>query len=297
MKMNARTLLPGLALGLLVAFSAGCSDEGSGTNDPGQAAPAKKGDCPDCDEAGPGAFVQAGIASRFYAPGDTWQVAWQFHQRADMSKAPTLNVDEDELALGPGPEAARSVSEVFLFDYAVTGVSRRVFPIEGGAGVQREVATVEIVPGAPSGTAHPEVFSAQEIGRFEHKFVFEMNDLLEPVAETLFNRQYPNGLRIEVDSVSRLQTGSSLFPHTVPRVLVQPGYEPGAAIEMSPEVEAAADAFAPGWRDRTYRKYTFEDLGEAEGRRDVVYWADGELWPFYVRSLEGQGVLIASSGL
>jgi len=117
--------------------------------------------------------------------------------------------------------------------------------------------------------------------------------LLEPVAETLYNRQYPHGKRIEVDTKSRLQTGSSLFPHTVPRALVQPGYQPGAAVEMAPQVEAAADAFVPGWRDRVYRKYTFDDVGELAGRGDVVYWVEGELWPFYVRTDQGEGVLVA----
>lgn len=281
----------------VLALAAGCAagEEAAGPawGGSGGGGPAGKADCPDCDAGGPGALVQAGLADRFYGVGEQWQVAWQFTQRGDHEKQPVLHVDPLDLPLEDSAIAGRSQSEVFLFDYAVTAVETRPFEIPGGR-VQREVATVEITPGDPQGTAHPEVFSQQRLGRFEPKFRFEMNDLLEPVAETLFTRSHPNGLRIEVDRVSRLQTGSSLFPHTVPRVLVTPkkAFGDDLAEGMTPEVAAAADAFAPGWRTRAFNLYTFEGVGEAEGQADVVAWAQGDMWPFYVRTDQGQGVLV-----
>lgn len=256
-----------------------------------------KADCPDCDDAGPAALIQAGLAGRFYTTGETWQVAWQFTQRGDHEMQPVLHVDPMDLPAEDSAIAARTMSDVFLFDYAVQAVDERIFTSKEGKRVKRQVATIDITPGDPAATAHAEVFSAQRIGRFEPRFRFEMNDLLDPVAETLYTRQHPNGLRVEVDQVSRLQTGSSLFPHTVPRVLTtaNKAFGDDFAAAMSPDVAAAADAFAPGWRARVYNRYSFDGQGEAAGQGDVVYWAKGDMWPFYVKTEQGEGVLIGAT--
>jgi hypothetical protein len=286
------------ALAGALAVSA-CASESAPAMDPtDQEKPAAgKADCPDCDDTGPGALVQAGLYDGFYEAGHTWRVAWQFTQRTDMEMKPVLHVDPLDLPAESSALASRSVSDVFLFDYAVLGTAERIFTAKDGTRVKRQVATIRIAPGDPAATAHQEVFSAQEIGRFEPKFVFELNDLLEPVAETIFSRTYPNGRRIEVDSVSRLATGSSLFPHAVPRVLTGAVtvFGDDFADRVSPEVAAAADAFAPGWRSRTYNAYTFEGKGEIEGQGDVVAWAKGDLWPFYVKTDQGEGVLVEGS--
>jgi len=304
------------AMLIIVGCGGTASDDTASGND-GKVA---KGDCPDCSETGPGAMIQAGISDRFYAVGDNWMVAYQYKLNSTMNKNTVLNVPEMDLALDDSVQAARDTSEVFLYQYAVTDLTKGIFETSTGEKVQREVANIEVIPSNPvnamsnPGDANEQsLWSAQAIGRFEHKLHFELNDLLDPVSETIFNRQYPNGRRIELDTKSRLNTGSSMIPHTVPRALVTPSYMNGTEIELSPQMEAIADKYVPNWRNRVYHRYTFtqastvvstdtdgtlsvkmdvELIGEPEGYRDIVYWAPGELWPFYVRTDQGEGILI-----
>lgn len=252
---------------------------------------AGKGDCPTCDAAGPAAMVQAGIADRFYARGDRWQVAYQFRERHDMAMEMVLKVPEADLPMGSDVQSNRDTGPLFLFDYEAFALSRQVFPVPGGSEVQREVVSIRVVPGNPEITPFSDLFSSESVTQMETRLEFEMNDLLEPVSETIYTRSHPNGKRIRLAQKSRLQTGSSIFPHTIPRALVQPGYTPGVAIELSPELEAAANAFVPDWRERVYLTYRFNNLGESVGQKDLVYWAEGDLWPFYVQTEDGAGIL------
>ena len=72
-----------------------------------------KGDCPTCDEAGPGAMEQAGISERFYVKGDAWIIAYQRTSRHDMAMEPVLNVEESELPLGAGVQSNRDKTPLF----------------------------------------------------------------------------------------------------------------------------------------------------------------------------------------
>ncbi len=264
-------------------FLAACSaSDGEKTQDPGKQV--GKGDCPDCDPHGGSAFEQADMGLRFYVTGDTWQVAWQFKVRHDMARealrADQLPDDPGEL---PAVQEERqvSLSPVYLFDYAVGLVDQQVID-----NVLREVAVIRVSQ-APA--ARTDLFSQERLDRHEFALEFALDDLLRPTRETFYNREYPNGKSIEVDSessLSGLDSGSSLFPHNVPRVLTQ-GTE-AAAPAMTAELEATADSMVPGWRQAKYRQFLF-----ANG--DVVYWASGALWPFYVDSQSGYGLLVGQT--
>ena len=54
---------------------------------------------------------------------------------------------------------------------------------------------------------------------------------------------------------------------------------------MTPDLQAVADAMVPGWENQSYMKYEF-----ANG--DLVFWKSGALWPFYVDSRQGYGLLV-----
>ena len=282
-------------LGLMIVLglvASGCGDTQQASEGKETTAVAGKGDCPTCDEAGPGAMIQAGISDKFFAQGDQWQVAYQFNQRHDMAMDTVLKVPEEELPAGYGVQSGRDRSPLFLFQYGVNSVHRQIFELEEGGSVEREVATIEVTPGDVQKSPFSELFVQESFTQMEQKLEFELNDLLDPVSETMFTREYPNGKRIPLSTKSRLKTGSSIFPHTVPRALLNPGYTPGQSIELSPELTSAADAFDPKWRERVYLTYRFDDVGEAEGRGDLVYWAQGFQWPFYVKTDQGAGVLL-----
>jgi hypothetical protein len=264
-------------------FLAACSaSDGERTQDPGKVV--GKGDCPDCDPHGGSAFEQANMGLRFYVTGDAWKVAWQFKVRTDMARE-TLHADQlpDDPGELPSIQEERqvSLSPVYMFDYAVGQVDEQVID-----SVQREVALIRVTQ-AP--VARADLFSQERLDQHEFALEFALDDLLRPTRETYFNREYPNGKSVEVDSessLSGLDSGSSLFPHNVPRVLTQ-GIEVDAPA-MTADLEAAADAMVPGWRQAKYREFKF-----ANG--DLVYWAAGALWPFYVDCQSGYGLLVGQT--
>lgn len=252
----------------VACLTAACaSSQGLGTPPPtgGEPKITGKGDCPDCDPGGGSAFEQTGMAERFYRTGDSFLVAFRFDHRSDMARtAPELTPDRT------------AASEVYLFRYRVLGVTRNVFDR-----VMREVAEIEVTQAAP--VDHADLFAPDRVDEHEPRLVFTLNDLLEPIEETLFNSEYPDGYTVEVNQKSSLNTGSSVYPHTIPRLLVQGS---GSA---TPEVPAdLADilaVFDPGWAGRTFERYDFDN-------GDVVFWARGDLWPFFIRTGQGVGVLI-----
>ena len=271
----------GILLMVTAALFFGCSSGGGGeeVDDPGKKV--GKGDCPDCDPAGPSAFEQANLGLRFYLAGDAWQVAYQFKVRNDMARE---NLKAQQLPADPAEweavlqDTRVSVSDPYLFDYEVLETNRAVID-----NVQRDVAVINVSQGTPDDAG---LFSFDRLDTHEYALRFELDDLLRPVRETFFNREYPHGKTIEVDkesSLSALESGSNLFPHTVPRVLV--AAPAGEVPVMTAELEAIADAKVPGWRNDSYMKYGFPN-------GDVVYWATGKPWPFYVDSQQGYGLLI-----
>lgn len=260
-----------LALPLALLALGGCSTAHKAPAGPGDPSISPvKSDCPDCDPAGPNAFVQAGVGAGFYAVGDHWQVAWRY------TSSPMVEMRDDVFL---GTDVAQS--EAFLFDYEVTAVDRDVFD-----NVLRDTVTVQVTQATPAG-AHADLFSPERIDKFEHKVVFTMNDLLEPVRETVFTRDYPHGKTVELDTKSSLKTGASLYPRTIPRLLVANQVD-APAPTLPADLKDIADAVVPGWDAATYLKVTLDN-------GDVVYWGkdDGRLWPFFTATADGAGLLVS----
>lgn len=276
-----RTIAAMLIFALATLWACSSDDGGLKEEDPGKTV--AKGDCPDCDPAGPSAFEQANMGLRFYMPGDAWQVAYQFKIRNDMARealrADQFPDDPTDFAMIQEDRQV-TLSEVFLFDYEVLTLDKRNID-----NVLRDVARIRVEQGLSNSTQ----FSQDRLDTHEFALEFELDDLLRPLSETFFNREYPHGKRVEVDhvsSLSGLESGPGLYPHVVPRVLTA-----GAVAEapaMTSELEAVANDLAPGWQDMSYRKYEF-----ANG--DLVYWAEGHLWPFYVDCKQGYGLLVGQT--
>ncbi|MBM4387412.1 MAG: hypothetical protein FJ088_06700, partial [Deltaproteobacteria bacterium] len=149
--------------------------------------------------------------------------------------------------------------------------------------VMREVVEIEITQANPSGE-NADLFSPVRLDQHEYKLAFTMNDLLDPLTETFFNTEYPNGNTVEVTQKSNLNTGSSLYPHTVPRALVN-GTKNALPPLLPPDLEDIASYFVPGYKEGEYFKFAFDN-------GDSVYWAKGSLWPFYVATAQGEGILV-----
>lgn len=249
---------------LIVAFALGaCGDSGSKTAEPTPVA--GKSDCPDCDPAGPNAFVQTGVGQGFYTAGQSWQVAVRYNQ--------TPLAEKTEVFLGEDV----ATTDVFLFEYTVSGVSKAVFD-----NVRRDVVAIDIKQATPSS----DLYSSDRLDEFEHGVSFEMNDLLEPIRETTFSNDYPNGKTIELDATESLHTGASLYPRTIPRLLVNGGVA-SPAPELPSDLRDVADLSVPGWESKSYLKYTFPN-------GDVVYWAKDAnwLWPFYTQNASAATLLV-----
>jgi hypothetical protein len=282
MRLTMLTLL----LALTVAF-VGCGSDDGGTKEEGPGLTVAKGDCPDCDPAGPGAFEQADMGLRFYMGGDRWQMAYQFKLRDDMARETLRNADlpDDPTDFAMVQEERQvHVSDPFLFEYSVLKVDKRVID-----NVQRDVCRIRV---EQSETATAQ-FSQDRLDSHEYALEFEMDDLLRPVREIFYNRQYPHGKMVEVDkesSLSALDSGSNLYPHMVPRVLTTGDTVKGTDIAplMTPEMEAIANELAAGWLNDDYTRYEF-----ANG--DVAFWAKGKLWPFYMNSQQGYGLLVGQT--
>lgn len=263
---NYRTIvIAGLALGLLA-----CGETLSEPSAPTEPLSAAKADCPDCDPAGPNAFVQAGVGTGFYRAGQAWQVAYRYNHRPMAEMRGDVFLGEDEVN-----------SEVYLFDYVVEDLGKTVT-----GNTLRETATIRVAQADLSGD-HADLFAPGRVDTHEYGVTFTMNDLLEPMSETVRSRRYPNGRRVELDGVSSLKTGASVFPRTVPRLLVS-GSVAAPAPPLPEDLRDIADLMTPGWDEALYKKLVFSN-------GDVVYWAaDGETyWPFYTRSRDGEGILVA----
>ncbi len=271
----------GLLLLLILAVAACGKSEGTTEETtPEEKTPVAGGklDCPDCDPEGANAFKQAGFTTRFYKTGDSWFVAWRYFQKNDM------NMREVEQFKGVEQVDDRvEITPMYLFRYDVLEVRT-----DQVGGVNREVATIQITQAADPdfdsfGQAKQDI-GQDRLDQHEHMLVFEMDDLLRPISETLYSNLYPNGQVTFNDLKSSLKTGSNLFPKTIPRVYATKGAE--APIALPAELDSVAQQVDQHYTKQTYKHYSFDDTG------DQVYWRDGDVWPFYVRTSEGEGVLV-----
>lgn len=263
--MRTITYLTLLATCLVAACGEGETAESGPA--PAQAA---KSDCPDCDPAGPNAFAQTQLGDGFYREGQSWQVAYRYNV------PPTAEMRDDVFL---GEDVASS--EAYLFEYRVTGLGTTI-----RENTQRQTVTIRISQ-ADSQGSHGDLFAPGRVDTYESAVEFTMNDLLEPMHEKVFSRRYPNGMHSELDPKASLRTGASVFPKTIPRLLVH-GAVAAPAPELPEDLRDIADALRTGWDKALYKKLVF-------GNGDVVYWTvDGdEYWPFYTRTRAGEGLLVA----
>lgn len=264
--MRIRPFFVGSTVAAALALSAaGCGESGDKPIDP--TVKSAKNDCPDCDPAGPNAFVQSGIGDGFYHVGDTWMVAVSYRQSPLAEKS--------DVFLGQDVRT----SDVYAFQYEVTALDKQVR--QDVLRETAEVAITEVQPGGEQG----DFFAQERVDQLEKKVVFELNDLLEPTRETVYSEDYPHGKTVELDSTESLQTGASLFPRTIPRLLVNGA--PSPAPVVADDLKDVVDSMLPEWQTWEFAKYAFDN-------GDTVYWAKGQgfLWPFYAETAQGATVLV-----
>lgn len=259
-----------LVLALAFPMLTTACDKGDEPELPTDGLSSVKSDCPDCDPAGPNAFIQAGVATGFYHPGLRWRVAFRYDHTPLAEKRGTVFLGEDEAS-----------SEAFLFDYTVLATDKAIVN-----NVLRETATIEVSQATDLGP-FGDLFSPERMDSYEYRVEFTMNDLLEPMTEKVYTRRYPNGKRVRLDSKSSLRTGASVFPRTIPRLMVSSSFD-APAPTLPSDLRDAVDLMDPSWSSTAYKKVIFEN-------GDVVYWAQGreQYWPFYVKTRQGEGVLVS----
>tara|TARA_B100000029_G_scaffold513469_1_gene613184 strand:+ start:1284 stop:2120 length:837 start_codon:yes stop_codon:yes gene_type:complete len=267
MKILNLKALGAAVLGLSMLFALpGCVDEGGTSSLSGG-----KADCPDCDPSGPSAFIQAGLSSRFYATGDTFYVGWRYFDRNDMDKS--LRLADERVTM----------SDFYLFKYEVVSVDERIIDR-----TRRQVATIRISQAFPSQTAGfasvSSLFANHALTRHQYRLTFEMDDLLRPISETLYSKQFPNGRTVQTDIDSSLNGNSDIFPRTIPRIYRSEGSD--TMLQLPDELHQLTKTFFPSYEEQTVRQFKFKDNG------DLVYWRDGDLWPFFTRTRQGEGVLL-----
>ncbi|MFT7622922.1 MAG: hypothetical protein ACI9WU_002097 [Myxococcota bacterium] len=267
------------SLALSLAF-VGCAKDDGEVIDPasligGDERPAGKADCPNCDETGPNAFIQAGLETRFYKGGDKWHVAFQFRNRGMMGKEDVLFAD------------AETQSGIFLFEYEALRVRNDVFRTSDGGDQRREVVEIAVTQVDPAkvGLDGAGYFESERLDRQQHKVHFTMNDLTDALEVTYFDRQYPNGHTVQAPRNSALSLTDSIFPVNVPRLLRGSASVIGSEVHLPQDLEVIANSLDATWRDRSYKRFAFEN-------GDIVYWAKGYLWPFYIENAQGRGLLI-----
>ena len=266
MRMHIKIIFTAL---LASALLTGCNTAEETVDEPNR--PAGKADCPNCDPSGSTAFVQAGLETRWYRPGDKWHVAFQFQNRNDVNK-------EDILLATQRDEWTKS--GVFLFQYEALTASEDEFNNQIRDIISIGVRQVDPAEVNLDGAGY---FESERLDTHTHRVSFRMNDLTDALDITEYSRRYPNGRTTLAPSNAALSLNSNIFPVNVPRLLV--GGADVTAPELPQDLRIIADSMDAGWAERTYKKYDFRN-------GDVVYWAKGYLWPFFIENAQGRGLLI-----
>lgn len=282
-----------LVLALAVA---GCSSEGGEGSAPGDGTkgdetPAAvggkdvfdsagyKADCLDCDLDGPNAFVQLGIGDRFWKVGDAWQVAWLL--RADK------RVQMSELKFQE-PIKADLGFTVLDFEVIELGTTHT-----GGREVQ--TATIRITQGEARGNLS-QILDGNElrVDKLTRRIDLVLDEFLRPVAVTEYSGPrgaFPNGRTIQADPRAVLRSLDSSFPYVVPNAYLNA--EKVSLPELPEKLAAVAAVARPGYETGSY--FLFDMKGRGLESAERVYWAPGDLWPFYVELPHAIGVLVAQN--
>lgn len=282
--------LAAIALGGCSSDDAGTSEPAGKSTTPAAATGAKdvfggsgyKADCLDCAEDGPNAFVQLGLGDRFWKVGDAWQVAYQLKTDIRVQRAP-LPFQEK---LGEPSDAKQDVG-LALLDFAVVAIGSR-----STGGVERATATIRITQGEGRG-AIGQIVGEDEIRVDEttRSIDLEIDDLLRPVSVTEYSGprgRYPNGKTVQLDPRESLRNIGSAFPYVVPNAYL--GAEKTALPPLPEVLSEMASATRQGAADRQYFHFDLANFGADSAEQ--VYWAAGDLWPFYVDTPTASGVLV-----
>ncbi len=233
-------------------------------------APGGKGDCVDCDPTGPSAFEQLGLGTGFWTPGQSWQVVYLLKTDDQVQMQP----------MGFGQEI-RPNSGMVVLDFEVT----ELFTIEDGD-VQRPAATIRISQTVADGSLRQFVEAVEiQADDSTNEIALTMDDLFRPIGVTEFTEQNPNGRYFEQDGDSVVRNTSNGFPYVVPNVHLDPATSVVPA--LPPELHVIAEDVRAG--------YDTEVLSVFELGDETVYWAEGDLWPFYVETPFAVGILTSQS--
>lgn len=316
--------------GLFLAFGSACTSEEPQTEEelvgskedaiPDTGGPA---DCFNCDPANlKSAMEQVGLGRRFLKAGDAWVVAFKFRESKLLRKElQELPIDDEHALLSPGRRAfdPGDKDSVYLFDYYVTGVSKRILGT-----YRRSVAKIrmQVQYDRPSGAedSFDDVLSTYRglvatvpPSAHEFKLELELSDLLSGLGKTYYTSEYPNGRRVDAAGDAALRSVTDAFPTAIPNVDKKqtairklPAVGNGAG-QLAPELKALADKAATAglisatWQTRDYRYFVMDlDTDPADGQdvgTERVWWAVGEAWPFLTMSERGQALAVTTQGL
>lgn len=234
-----------------------------------------KEDCVDCDPDGPSAFEQLGLGDGFWQPGDSWSVAY-------------LLRTDDRVQMQPMEfgQAQRSDAGMVVLTFEVTDV----FSVEVG-GTLRPAATIAIEQTLADGTVQQHIEAVEiQADSQTNRIELTIDDLFRPVGVTEFDASYPNGRYFEQGgSVARNTTNG--FPYVVPNVHLDPTTT--TLPVLPPELHVIAEEVRSGYEAETFKYFNMDGFGLDSA--EVLYWAEGDLWPFYVETPFAVGVLIQQS--
>ncbi len=280
-----------LVLALAVA---GCSGESGGgaapEDDKGVEAPVEvggkevargdKADCLDCDLSGPHAFAQLRLGQRFWKVGDAWQVAWLL--RADN------RVQMQELQF---QQPIKTEVGLTLLDFRVIELGSHT-----ADGREHATATIRITQGQATGSLSELLAGRQvQVDELTAQVDLVIDEFLRPVSVTEYSGPrgaFPNGRTFRSDPRQAVRSLDTSFPYVVPNAYL------GAARQSLPALpETLAPVAAAARPDYETGSYFFFDLqGRGLESAERVYWAPGDLWPFYVETPGAIGVLVSQSG-
>lgn len=236
-----------------------------------------KADCYDCDPEGDSAVIQLGVAERFWKPGDFWQVAYQLKTDRRVERQ-ALGLVQSKVDVG-----------LVVLNFEVTDTGTTTV-----GDVERKTATIRITQGDANGQLADlfDQFSTENVRIDENtqKIELVIDDLLRPVSVTEFNRSYPNGKTFQADPAQVLRGIGSDFPYVVPNAYL--GANKTSLPALPTAIEAIATATKSGYQGREYFLF---DMGTQGNAGELVYWAAGDPWPYYVETPYAAGVLVNSN--
>jgi len=265
------------SLTLLVGVA--CSEDSEPVDGSGETEGTEAGgkeDCIGCDPEGPSAFEQLGLGDGFWQVGDSWQVVYLLKTDSRVQMQPM------EFGQQERPDAGMTV-----LSFEVT----EIYSVEV-EGVLRPAATIVITQTQAAGQLrqHVEAVEIQADANVE-QISLVIDDLFRPISITEFDANHPNGLYIQADTDAIARSAGNGFPYVVPNVSVDHATAPLPI--LPPELHVVAADMRQGYDTQDYAYFDIGGFGSFAS--ESVYWAQGDLWPFYVETEFAAGILVSQS--